>query len=148
MKTDFVVAGFIVHNDRLLLIHHNKLNLWLPPGGHIDANETPDAALHREILEETGISIEILNRNDIPPGGNVRHNLAVPFFANVHSVGDHDHCCFYYLCRALNPEVLKINEEVKASAWFSGADLHKPIVPVDVRNMGLKAFELYGRLIK
>ena len=29
--------------------------MWLPPGGHIEANELPDEAALREVLEETGI---------------------------------------------------------------------------------------------
>ena len=51
-KIDLVVTGYIFdENGRQLLIHHNKLNMWLPPGGHIEANETPDEALVREIKE-------------------------------------------------------------------------------------------------
>ena len=35
-KIDFTVAIFVVHEDRILLIHHRKLNKWLPLGGHIE----------------------------------------------------------------------------------------------------------------
>ena len=76
MKTDLVVAGYIYHNDKVLLVHHKKLDLWLPVGGHIDANETPDDALHREVKEETGMDIEILNQNSIPVDSPVKKNLA------------------------------------------------------------------------
>jgi len=34
-EIDFVVSGFITHEDKVLLVNHKKLNLWLPPGGHI-----------------------------------------------------------------------------------------------------------------
>ena len=54
MKTDLVVGGYIFHNNKLLLIHHNKLDLWLPVGGHIDPNEIPDDAIKREAQEEVG----------------------------------------------------------------------------------------------
>jgi uncharacterized cupin superfamily protein len=30
MKTDLVVAGYIIHQNKVLLIHHRKLDLWLP----------------------------------------------------------------------------------------------------------------------
>ena len=65
MKTDLVVAGYLFHNNKVLLIHHKKLDIWIPPGGHIDENETPDEALEREIMEELNLNIEILNRNDV-----------------------------------------------------------------------------------
>ena len=38
---------------------------------------------------------------------------------NVHSVGDHDHCGLKYICKALNPEELKINKELKGFKWLS-----------------------------
>ena len=142
MKTDLVVAGYIFHKNKVLLVHHKKLNLWLPAGGHIDKDETPDEALTREIKEETGIKIEILNKNDMPIEGNVKENLGVPFHANVHSVGDHEHCCLFYICKALNPEKLEINKELKNFKWFSDDELYNKEVPLDVRNIGLKAFEL------
>ena len=109
MKTDLVVAGYVINKNKVLLIQHRKLDLWLPVGGHIEKDETPDDALLREIKEEVGIDVEILNRTNTPIKGNTKRNLAVPFYVNVHSVKDHDHCCLYYICRAINPEELKIN---------------------------------------
>jgi 8-oxo-dGTP pyrophosphatase MutT (NUDIX family) len=45
------------HGDRVLLLHHRKLDRWLQPGGHGDPGETNghEVAL-REALEETGIA--------------------------------------------------------------------------------------------
>lgn len=148
MKTDLVIAGYIIHQNKVLLIHHRKLDLWLPVGGHIDENETPDQALIREIKEEVGIDVEILNQSNTPLGGNIRGNLATPFYVNVHSVGDHDHCCFFYVCKAINPEKLQINKELKNFGWFTKEDLNKEHISVEVRNQTLKAFELYNYLSK
>jgi len=145
MKTDLVVGGYVIHKDKVLLIHHKKLDIWLPVGGHINENETPDQAVIREVKEEVGLDIEILNHSNIPLEGNIRKNLSLPFYVNVHSVGDHDHCCFFYLCKTINPEELKINNEVKDCGWFSKEELNKPHVPADVRNIALKAFELFNK---
>ncbi len=43
---------------KVLLGFHNKLQVWLPPGGHQDANENPLEALVREVYEETGFDVE------------------------------------------------------------------------------------------
>lgn len=145
-KTDLVVAGYIIHQNKVLLIHHKKLDLWLPVGGHIDENETPDQALLREIREEIGMEVEILNQSNMPLEGNVRYNLAIPFDVNVHLVGDHDHCCFFYICKAINPKQLQINKELKNFDWFTKDDLNKGHVPADVKNQCLKALELYNHL--
>jgi len=125
-----------------LLIHHGKLDLWLPVGGHIEKDETPDEALIREIKEETNLDVEILNKPDISTEGNIENVLATPVHVNVHSVGDHDHCSFFYVCRAKNPETLKINEELKGFKWVTKEELQEDFVPVGVRNFTLKAFEV------
>lgn len=147
MKTDLTVCGYIFDKDKVLLIHHNKLNLWLPVGGHIDENETPDQALLREIEEEVGLNVEILNQTLLPDGGNMKKHLAIPFYVNLHSVGDHDHVGFYYICKALNPEKLKIaSKELKNFQWIGKGELDKEYISLDVKNQCLKAFELIEQL--
>jgi len=144
MKTDLVVAGFIFKEDKVLLIHHKKLNKWLPPGGHINKDETPDEALIREIKEETNLDVEIINKSDLPLEGDVKKQLALPFYINVHSVDDHDHCCLFYLCNLNNKSELNINRnELKNFNWFSLEDLKKEIVSADVSNIAKKAFGIW-----
>jgi ADP-ribose pyrophosphatase YjhB (NUDIX family) len=57
MTRDFTVAVFVIWQGCVLLHPHRKLGLWLPPGGHIEANELPDEAAVREVLEESGVRI-------------------------------------------------------------------------------------------
>ena len=35
-KIDFTVSLFIVEGEKVLLVHHKKLDRWLPIGGHIE----------------------------------------------------------------------------------------------------------------
>jgi len=52
----FTATGIVFNQKReILMIHHNKLQVWLPPGGHIDENELPTDAVLREVFEETGM---------------------------------------------------------------------------------------------
>ncbi len=147
MKTDMTVAGYLIYKEKVLLIHHKKLNLWLPVGGHMEQNETPDDALRREFKEEVNLEIKILNESDIPFKGNIKRNLATPFYSNVHNVGDHDHSCLFYVCTADDIDGLEANlDELKDLAWFSKEDLNQSHVPIDVRNIALKAFQIYHSL--
>jgi 8-oxo-dGTP pyrophosphatase MutT (NUDIX family) len=55
----FTASGFVVHpdGDRLLLIHHARLGIWVQPGGHVDPGDPSLLeAARREIVEETGIA--------------------------------------------------------------------------------------------
>jgi len=134
----------LIHENKVLLIHHRKLDLWLPPGGHIDENEIPDDALKREFREELDLDIEILNQSDVPV--EIVKNFAVPFHTNVHPVGDHEHYCLFYLCRPKSFEVKIKPDEVKDYKWFTKEELENNEIKIDVRNIALKAFEFSEKL--
>jgi 8-oxo-dGTP pyrophosphatase MutT (NUDIX family) len=55
----FTASAFVISpgRDRVLLILHSKLHLWLQPGGHVDPNDDSlVTASRRELLEETGLT--------------------------------------------------------------------------------------------
>lgn len=54
----FTAASWITcpNSQSVILLHHRKLNKWLQPGGHIEANETARQASLREAVEETGLN--------------------------------------------------------------------------------------------
>lgn len=54
----FTASAFVADPNRsgVLLIHHAKIGRWLQPGGHIEPfDETLEAAVRREVSEETGL---------------------------------------------------------------------------------------------
>src|SRR3954454_5024657 len=54
------VAGAVVRSDgKLLMIRRRDNGRWEPPGGVLELEETVEAGVAREILEETGISVEV-----------------------------------------------------------------------------------------
>jgi 8-oxo-dGTP diphosphatase len=57
-----IVTAFLRDADRVLLCHRSAHRRWYPdvwdlPGGHVEPEELPAAALARELREELGISI-------------------------------------------------------------------------------------------
>ncbi len=56
------VCGLCWQEDRLLLVNHagiNQANFWAPPGGGVEFGSSVHQNLEREILEETGLLVEI-----------------------------------------------------------------------------------------
>jgi 8-oxo-dGTP pyrophosphatase MutT (NUDIX family) len=54
-----VTASGIVVGPRGTVLHlHKRLGIWMQPGGHIDAGETPAVAARREATEELGLVVD------------------------------------------------------------------------------------------
>lgn len=126
------------------MIYHNKLQLWLPVGGHIEENETPDAALLREIKEEVGLEVKILLQSALQKAGNTHTLCATPFHVSVHSVGDHDHCSLFYICEATTDNV-RNNHEIMAYRWLAESELQQDDIPKDVQIIAREAFKAYKK---
>ena len=56
------VSGAIFSDDheQVLLIQRRDVPVWVLPGGGIEKGETPEEAIIREILEETGFHVKTL----------------------------------------------------------------------------------------
>jgi ADP-ribose pyrophosphatase YjhB (NUDIX family) len=59
-RTDLTVAAVIERDDRFLLVEEHAMGrrVVTQPGGHIEANESPEQAVVREVMEETGVTVE------------------------------------------------------------------------------------------
>lgn len=104
----FTSTGFVIHKNCLLLHWHGKVKAWLPPGGHIEKNEDPCQTLKREILEETGLEVEIVNF-DLNLGFKYPEQLPAPFTILVEDIedretGKHQHIDMIYFCRPITSE--------------------------------------------
>lgn len=96
---DFTVAVLVVHDGRILLHRHKKLNRWLPPGGHVEPNELPDETALREVLEETGVSATLVGTPaiDIDLPGQPRQ-LCPPLGIQLTPISlGHEHIDIVYL---------------------------------------------------
>ena len=141
---EYTAQGYAFHDWKLLLIHHKKLDLWLPVGGHIEPGETPDDCVVREFKQETFLDIKLIEMSDITMDPLQQRICATPFYTDVHSVGDHDHYGMNFICIALNPEELRINNELKASDWFDKRQvLDDPRLMPSIRRQAEDAFHIY-----
>jgi 8-oxo-dGTP diphosphatase len=112
--------------DRVLLVHHNKVGLWLYPGGHIDPNEDPAQAAVREVVEETGIHAVVLGEPAFTHAAVVNHAApwaVIEMDVTDSKVGAHRHIDFVYVCRASGGDLTAQLEEVAGACWVSVADL-------------------------
>ena len=122
-RIDFTVAVLVVHQGKVLLVHHRNLNKWLPVGGHIELDEDPEAAALREAKEESGLAIELLGERPPTTGAGTRALIA-PRFLDIHRITDtHQHIGMMYLARPRHGTLTLAPAEHHDIRWCSAADL-------------------------
>ncbi len=60
-------SGFVLVNNKALLIFHKNLQAFLQPGGHVDMNELLVNAAILEVFEETGVEAVLSDLTDAVP---------------------------------------------------------------------------------
>lgn len=120
---DFVISVFIVRRGKVLLIHHKKYDEWLPIGGHIELNEDPEEALWREVREECGLRIRLLQTKPAIAHPGVKP-IPAPAFMDVHRTGGkHKHIAFVYFAVSKSDQVRLHVREHHRFRWFTLKEL-------------------------
>lgn len=60
LKHEVSCGAFVIDDNKVLVIQHNQGH-WDFPKGHMEKGETEKETAKREVLEETGIEIEIIS---------------------------------------------------------------------------------------
>ena len=146
----FVATVYVVNDGAVALHEHEKLEMWLPPGGHIDRDELPHEAALREVNEETGLDVDLVA--DAPDIDSAQaRTLPHPQQLQLEDInahqGDvgHQHIDFVYFAQADHRRIDPNPDEQPASdwSWFDAAALADPPsdMPADVCATGRSAIE-------
>lgn len=110
----FTASCYIIDDDgRVLLHHHRRLDRWLQMGGHVEADETPDAAALREAAEESGL-------RDVALIGDGILDLDIHAIPEGKGEPAHEHFDVRYLARTAHPEEIAIDRgESNDLAWVT-----------------------------
>lgn len=133
MHRHFTATAFIVDaRKRTLLLWHKRLCRWMPPGGHIDPDETPEDAAVRECKEETGLDVEILGSDqpDLFAGATAEGRMLKKPFAmlleNIPASPErdepaHQHMDFLFVARVLDElqGTVIAEHEARELQWFT-----------------------------
>lgn len=108
-----VVAVIVDSDEQVLLTKRNIapfMNLWVMPGGKIDLGEPILKALHREVMEEVGLEVEVEGLVDV-------FEHLTPGVAEDHFV------ILYYRCRPISCTINHNPDEVSEARWVSRDEL-------------------------
>jgi 8-oxo-dGTP pyrophosphatase MutT (NUDIX family) len=118
--------------ERLLMVHHRRLDRWLLPGGHVEREDAEVwEAARREVLEETGVELAAggvpplvsMDVHGIPSNGREPYHLHHDLLFAFRAVGDAVVC---------SPE----SRDVR---WCGAAEFDRYSLPENIRRA-------YGRV--
>ncbi len=104
------VGGIVRHDGRLLLVRRGQepaRGTWSVPGGRVEPGESDQQATAREVLEETGLRVEVGDlvgtaERDAPSGG-------------VYVI--RDHAC--RLAPGVAPDDVRAGDDADDAGWFT-----------------------------
>jgi len=128
----FTVAVFVVREGKVLLHWHRKLGMWLPPGGHIERDELPDEAAAREVLEETGVVVELVGEKREDVADPVQ--LHRPAGVQLEDIGPgHQHIDLIYFARPTGPSEIRDEFSDDKVGWYAPEEWDDMAVNAEVR---------------
>ncbi len=130
IKRENVASCYIFSKEKkVLLIHHKKIEKWVPPGGHIEENELPHETAIREVFEEVGLKITLLNNSPISINEWNAHSLPTPLFMllenipQCNEVPEHQHIDYIYMALYQGENGLSEAAASEKCQWFSHSEI-------------------------
>ncbi|WP_084740196.1 NUDIX domain-containing protein [Cryptosporangium aurantiacum] len=143
------VFGLVEGRYCLGLVFHPRLGVWIPPGGHVEPDETAAEAALREVTEETGLTAALLPPpHEKLPDGYPHTPVSPPWWTveiavgpDRHTPADHVHVDHQYVALAASSVPAETDHPF---VWRTEADLSEPdAIIADARG---QARALFGRL--
>lgn len=148
-EIDRTANVFIVHvpSRRVLLRLHDKYNIWLPPGGHVENYQTAPEAAIAEAKEEVGLDVTLWKGNQIFEHEDEHYKELIPPIAlNIHFVNpEHRHEDHTYFAVTETMDIIEPEGHEKSGGcvWLTKEELaaHSDIEE-RVKMYALKALEV------
>ena len=137
MRRAFSVAVYARRGGRVLVIHHKRLDTWLPIGGELEAGETPLEAARRELAEETGMTgvfPTLAQAVDGEPPGYLGYEEHVAGSKGLHMN-------FVFVADVDPAAEVAPNHEFGDFRWVDTKELAGLASPLNVREFGWRALD-------
>lgn len=121
-KHSVSVAGIVVRDDdRVLVIKRDDNGHWEAPGGVLELNESFEAGVRREVLEETGLAVTVERLTGVYK--NLTHGIVA----------------LVYRCRPSGGEP-QVTQEAREIRWMTIEEVQSVMVPA----FGIRVLDAFG----
>lgn len=137
---------YVVYENKVLLHRHKKYNTLFPLGGKMNEEEVPHETAIREVYEESGLEIELYNRDSKLALGRVVQ-LHSPMHTLLENLGHEvENIDFIYFARAFSNEVRPQTGESKELYWFTKEEIESnDNIKPHVKVMALDALRILSK---
>lgn len=125
MKLDRTITAtvYIVFEDKVLLHMHKKHKTLFPLGGHMESYELPSETAIREVLEEAGLDVKLINLDE-ELGVNRVIQLHRPMHILLENIGKEvENIDFIYYAKSYTDKVNPGMKESRELYWFAKEDI-------------------------
>lgn len=138
---------YVVYDNKVLLHRHKKYNTLFPLGGKMSEEEVPHEAAIREVYEESGLEVELYNRDSELDLGRVIQ-LHSPMHTLLENIGHEvENIDFIYFARAFSNEVRPQKGESKEVYWFTKEEIESnDTIKPHVKVMALDALRILSNI--
>ena len=124
MKQEKSCGCIIINNSKVLLVYEKNQNFWGFPKGHVEQNETEIETAKREVKEEVGLDIKIIEDTRYEFKYNIKDNI--------------EKTCVIFLAYPITFKVHNQESEISKSKWFNTEEAIK-ILPYENQKEALIA---------
>lgn len=119
-KQIVVFSGVLIRDKKVLLAQRNEAECagahmkWELPGGKVHFGESPEDAVEREFLEETGIKVKV--------------KMLLPMVLTNYwdyDWGQQQTLCLYFLCSFVSEQTRHKDHHIADVKWFSVREAKK-----------------------
>lgn len=136
---------YVINGGSVLLHKHKKYKTWFALGGHVEAEEFPYETALREVREESGFDVTLLDTEVAPHIELARVNrVPAPFCLLHEGIGSEEEFLdFIYI--AQTDEMLPHPEdgESREFKWFTCDELKESDMKIHIKNTALAVLDFW-----
>lgn len=146
-KKSITATVYVINNGKVLLHQHKKYKTWFPLGGHIEEDEFPHEAALREVKEESGFDVDLIE-TELAQEIELDRVKRIPApFCLLHEgiEGVENFFDFIYVAETIETDPHPESDESKEFKWFSYEELLSYDIKTHVKNTALAALDYYKK---
>ena len=138
---------YVINSGRVLLHDHKKYKTWFALGGHVEADEFPHEAAIREVREESGFEVRLLDTEIAPHIELARvSRVPAPFCLLYEGIGsDEEFLDFIYIAETDETLPHPADGESREFRWFTYDELKDCDMKVHIKNTALAVLDFWRK---